>query len=92
MTTIQYTMYSTTGKYRPISTLIQVPSMEDYEANKSEWNKRAIKRILAKRYVGPAWLKENGYTTYRVREYDKKKIEQENAERYERIKKERGWA
>jgi hypothetical protein len=27
-----------------------------------------------------------------MREYNKEKIEKENAERYERIKKERGWA
>ena len=37
------------------------------------------------------YLKKYGYTQIKVRVYDKQKIEQENAERYEQIKKERGW-
>lgn len=89
--TLQYTLISTTGKYRPVSTLIEVPSMEDYKQNKREWNARAIKRILAKHYADTSWLKEYGYTTYKVREYNKEKIEAENKARYEAIKKERGW-
>ena len=49
-------------------------------------------KICQKRYWTNADLKKYFYTRVKIREYDKEKIEKENAERYERIKKERGWA
>lgn len=92
MITMQFTFFSTTGKYKPISTLLKVESLDYYKAHTHEVQVRAIKRVCAQRYVDWAWMKENGYTTLKARIYDKEKIERENKERYERIKKERGWA
>ena len=92
MITLQATLFSTTGKYRPISTLIKVESEAYYHEHAREVQKRAIQKMCAQRYVNWNWMKEGGYTRMKVRVYDRKKIEQENKERYERIKKERGWA
>lgn len=91
MTTLQFTLFSTTGKYKPMSTLIEVPSIKEYNNNPEEYKKKAIRKMCIQRKTDGYYLKKYGYTQIKVRVYDKQKIEQENAERYEQIKKERGW-
>jgi hypothetical protein len=44
---------------------------------------------MIQKYWTMADLKKNGYTSGKVREYDREKIARENAERYERIKEEK---
>lgn len=92
MTTLQFTLFSTTGKYRPISTLLDVPSVREYNANASKYKEQAIVKMCVKNKTDTYYLNKYGYTKIKVRVYDKEKIEQENKERYERIKKERGWS
>lgn len=87
---IQVTLVSNKG-YRAVSTIIEVPSLEAYCANKNHYQMEAVKKICAKRYWGAKELTKYGYTGIKCRVYDKEKIERENAERYEQIKKERGW-
>lgn len=87
---IQITLKSDKG-YKPVSTLIEVESLEDYKANKASYQKKAIVQICAKRHWTSADRLYYGYKTLMQRVYDKEKIERENAERYERIKRERGW-
>lgn len=91
MVTLQFTLVSTTGKYKPMSTLIEVPSIKEYNNNPEEYKKKAIRKMCIQRKTDGYYLKKNGYTQMKVRVYDKAKIEQENAARYEQIKKERGW-
>lgn len=91
MATLQFTLVSTTGKYKPMSTLIEVPSIKEYNSNPEEYKKKAIRKMCIQRKTDGYYLKKYGYTQIKVRVYDKQKIEQENAERYEQIKKERGW-
>ena len=91
MIQIQVTLCSTQG-YRAMSTVITVSSAAEYLVNKDHYNAQAVTTMLAKRYMAPADLRRYGYTTLKTRVQDKEKIERENAERYERIKKERGWA
>ena len=91
MVTLQFTLVSTTGKYKPMSTLIEVPSIKEYNSNSEEYKKKAIRKMCIQRKTDGYYLKKNGYTQMKVRVYDKQKIEQENAARYEQIKKERGW-
>lgn len=91
MLQIQVTLCSTQG-YRAMSTVITVPSATEYLAKKDHYNAQAVTAMLAKRYMTTTDLRKYGYTTLKTRVYDKEKIERENAERYERIKKERGWA
>ena len=91
MIQIQVTLCSTMG-YRAMSTVITVSSASEYIEKKNHYNAQAVTAMLAKRYMTAADLQKYGYTTLKTRVYDKEKIERENAERYERIKKERGWA
>lgn len=90
--TLQLTLISTTGKYKPMSTLLEVESMEYYTTHKADVQARAVRKICIQRKTEPWCLKRDGYTKMKVREYDKEKIEAENKARYEKIKKERGWS
>ena len=92
MIDLQCTLFSTTGKYKPMSTIVKVESVAYYNAHKSEIQTRAIQKICAQRNTEWWCLKRDGFTRMKVRVYDKEKIDAENAARYERIKKERGWA
>lgn len=87
---IQVTLISDKG-YRPVSTLIEVPSASEYLTHKKEYQKKAIIKICAQRYWTDADRVKYGYTQLKQRVYDKEKIEREKAERYEQIKRERGW-
>lgn len=87
---VQVTIFSEKG-YKPISTLVTVASLEEYQQDKSKVHKRGLVQLCSKRYMTQYDLKKYGYTKMRGRVYDKEKIEQENKARYEQIKKERGW-
>lgn len=91
MIQIQLTLYSESGKYRPMSTIVEVESIAYYNVHKQEILNRAIQRISVQRKMDIWVMKKYGYTKLKARVYDKEKIEQENKERYERIKEERGW-
>lgn len=87
---VQISLMSDKG-YRPMSTIIEVKDAHDYNTHKTEYQKKAVFLICARRHMTVADLKKYGYTQIAQREYDKAKIDRENAERYERIKQERGW-
>ena len=87
---IQITLISESG-YRPLSTLINCESWEEYQAHKASYQQKAVTAMLAKRYMTLRDLRKYGYTEIRSRVYDKERIEAENKARYEKIKKERGW-
>lgn len=88
---LQVTLFDKSGKYKPVSTLIQVESLEYYNSHSKAIKQKAITYICQKKMWSSADLKRYGYTSCKVRVYDKERIEQENKERYERIKQERGW-
>ena len=75
---VQITLYSTTGKYKPISTLIEVNNMEEFKQNKNKYYKKAILNICHNRYTTWDDLKKNGFTIVKYREYNKEKIELQN--------------
>jgi len=87
----QVTLFDKQQRYKPVSTLISVESEEYFSTHRDEIKRKAVNMICQKRYWTARELKEYGYTTCKIRLYDKEKIEKENKERYERIKKERGW-
>lgn len=80
----QITLISDKG-YKPVSTIV---TQRD-EKTSAELKTTGIKKIAQKRLWTNADLKKYGYTTCKIREYDKAKIEQENKERYERLKEEK---
>lgn len=90
----QITLVSTTGQYKPVSCLVNREQItnEDLTLNKEEKRKLIAEgtiKICQKRLWSKRELTMYGYTKARVREYDKEKIAQENAERYEKIKEEK---
>lgn len=88
---LQVTMNSNKG-FRPVSTLVDVPSVAEFKANPLKYRNEGVLKICFKR--GWTWkdVQSLGYdSNIRFRVYDKEKIEREKAERYEQIKKERGW-
>jgi hypothetical protein len=89
---LQVTMISNKG-FRPVSALVDVPSVAEFKANPKKYRDEGIIKICAKRSWTLSDIRKNGYDSeIKVRVYDKEKIEREKAERYEQIKKERGWA
>lgn len=71
---LQVTLFATNGEYKPISTLIDVESMKDYEENKRKYQEKAILNICHNRRTTWKDLKQDSYTKIKIREYDKDKI------------------
>lgn len=91
MLQVQISLFSNKG-YRPLSTIVTVESVEEWNKNKKQIKMKAVATMCAKRRLTRADLEKYGYNEIRSRQYDKEKIEQEKKERYEQIKKERGWS
>lgn len=81
----QVTLMCNNGKYKPVSTIVSLEETSDKKAIMREGQRK----IMIQRYWTMADLKKYGYTSGKVREYDREKIERENAERYARIKEEK---
>ena len=90
MIQIQVTLCSDMG-YKPMSAIIEIPSREAWAEHKQEYKQRGIMLICSRRHMSIKDLKKYGYHIVKTREYDKEKIDKENKDRYEQIKKERGW-
>lgn len=92
----QVTLVCSTGQYKPVSTIVKIDvdktiksvGKDSFAATVRD---TGIVKICMKRYWTKEDLKKYGYTKVKMREYDKEKIAKENAERYEKIKRERGW-
>ena len=81
----QVTLICENGKYKPVSTIVTMEETTDRKAIMREGQKK----IMIKRYWSMADLIRYGYTKGKIREYDKEKIERENAARYEALKEEK---
>lgn len=86
---VQVTLLSDRGN-RPVSCIVDVESREYFLSHKKEIQQKGITKICQKRYWQKRDLLNYGYMKVMMREYDKERIEKENAERYERIKKKEG--
>ena len=71
---IQITLFHKDNKYKPMSTILEVESMEYYEEHKAELQKKAMLNIGHQRYLTPQEIIKNGFTNVKVREYDIDKI------------------
>ena len=81
----QVTLICENGKYKPVSTIVTMEETTDRRAIMREGQKK----IMIKRYWSMADLTRYGYTKGKIREYDKEKIDQEKAARYEALKEEK---
>lgn len=66
---IQVTLFDVTGKYKPISTLIEVESVEYYKKHSKECKQKAIQKICNQRYLSGKELVKLGYKKIKVRNY-----------------------
>ena len=69
---LQYTLFCTTGQYRPVSCLITVKDIKHFNAHQREYQKRAIEKICAKRYWTVEDLKKGHYTKIKCRRVEEK--------------------
>lgn len=83
MIKMQLTMFDKEGHYKPISTIVEVESMDYYMANKNKVQSIAIQNICHNRCISFKELQKQGYTTIKVREYDKEKIMAANKKKKE---------
>lgn len=65
---IQFTLFTATNTYRPVSCIIDFPS-PDLKSHTKEIQSLGIKKICAQRYWTRADLKKYGYTLYKMRVY-----------------------
>lgn len=89
MIQIQITLHAENGKYKPISTLVNVESVADFNKNQVEYIRKAKIRMCAQRYWDGKDLQKYTYTKLTARVYDKEKIVKERADNYWKIKKEK---
>ena len=84
----QVTLISTTGAYKPVSTIIEADEKMNINilADHKKLIEQGIEKICFKRLWSNYELKKFGYTKAKIRLYDKAKIEAENKARYEAIK------
>jgi hypothetical protein len=90
----QVTIMCGSGAYKPISTLIEVEQTDDADLTKDKTKKkeiiqRGVNRICATRYWTSKDLTKYGYTTAKVRVYDRLAILQQQKENYEKLKEEK---
>lgn len=90
----QVTLQSKGGMYRPVSAIVTKEQKEDVNlltdvSEKEKIRLEGIRKICYQRGWGKDDLKRYYYTICQMRVYDKEKIEQENKERYEKIKEEK---
>lgn len=69
--TLQYTLFCTTGKYKPVSCLIEIEDIKHFNENQGLYKTKAIQKICHKRYWTSADLKKYGYTQLKCRRYEK---------------------
>ena len=86
---LQVTIINPTGKYKPMSCLVPIPMKEVVAKNYEPYRNKGVIKICQNRNMTSRDLKKYGYTQVKIRIYDAKKIEAENKERYEAIKREK---
>jgi len=74
---LQVTFFHNEGKYKPVSTIIEVESIEQYEQHKAQEQRKALMNIAHYRHTTPQVLIKQGYTKVKIREYDIDKIKEQ---------------
>ena len=78
MMKVQVTIFTKSGKYKPMSTVFTVADGFDIETHKQQLMQRGLREIAIKRGLTTEQLRAYGFNYAKVREYDKAKIEKEN--------------
>ena len=67
---IQMTLYCENGTHKPMSTLVEVESLEEFKNNLDKYKHKAISKISAQRYMSGGAILKNGYTKMKWRIYN----------------------
>lgn len=86
---LQVTVFHKENKFKPISTLVEIPMTEVVKKNYQPYKVKAVEKICLKRNWTYNDMMKLGYNKISCRIYDKQKIEEDNAKRYEQIKREK---
>lgn len=68
---IQYTLFCTTGKYKPVSCIVEIENVKHFNEDPDFYKRKAIEKICLKRYWKTADLTRYGYTKIKCRIYRK---------------------
>ncbi len=71
------TVFHKDNKYKPLSTILEVDSMQYYNTHKAEVQRKALANIGHFRHLTPQELIKQGYTKIKTREYDLNKIQEQ---------------
>jgi hypothetical protein len=74
---IQMTLYSTKQGLKPMSTIVEVDSLEEFKTNLSKYKSKALSKISAQRYMPGNAIIKNGYTTMKWRIYNEQERKQQ---------------
>ena len=86
MIRLQVTLFDANNKYKPISTTVEVESVDYYKQHQQQTRQRAIEKICAKRYTTPKQLAKDGYNQIKVRVYQEQgKIKADKKAEFERL-------
>lgn len=86
MIRLQVTLFDTNNKYKPISTTVEVESVEYYKQHQQQTRQKAIEKICAKRYTTPKQLAKDGYNQIKVRVYQEQgKIKADKRAEFKRL-------
>lgn len=82
--TLQFTLFDTSGRYKPLSTLIKVESIKWFREHEEQIKQQAIQQICNQRRLTGKELTKLGYTKLKIRNYSlylkSKRKEKENNE------------
>lgn len=67
--TLQFTLFDTTGHYKPLSTLVKVESLTWFKEHREEIKTKAIQQICNQRHLTGKELAKLGYSKLKVRNY-----------------------
>ena len=81
--TLQITLFDKNNKYKPMSALVNVESIEEYKKNPTKYKMQAVQKICNKRYLTGKELQDMGYSIIKVRNYTllQKRKEQEKKQK-----------
>lgn len=77
MMKVQVTIFTKSGKYKPMSTVFSVDEGFDIEKYKQQLMQRGLREIAIKRGLTVEELRSYGFNYGKVREYNKEKIAKE---------------
>jgi hypothetical protein len=63
----QVTAFDTTGKYRPVASIVTVAAPYQTKEEKMKIVQKGVEKICVKRYWGKADLKKYGYSKVKIR-------------------------